>query len=165
MGIGSAWGTREELLHPRGRDGRFITKAKMSLGVVDALQKILDAFRPRTWRNDAQAAQYTRNIAKPGGLAGGTGGPRFKADFDSVQEDLRDGVIDNPSTKKFISMMNNSAIDLPDDLILSRVVSPAAFGLTPETMADPENGLESRIGHLFADRGYSSTNVGTPLQG
>lgn len=165
MGIGEAWGTREELLHPRGPDGRFISKAKMGLGVVDALQKILDAFRPRTFMNDGQSAQYLRNVAKPSRLGGGAGIARFKTDFNSVQEDLRDGVINNPSTKRYVQMMDASAVDLPDDVILSRVVGPEAFGLTKDTMNDPENGIAGHLGNLLADRGYSPMNIGTPLQG
>jgi len=161
-GIGDSWGTREEMLHPRGKNGRFVTKLKTLASIVDAIQKIMGAFRPRTFQSDGQAAQYAHNIAKPSRFGGGTGLPRFKADFDNVQEDLRDGIIDEPSTKRYVAMMDSSAVDLPDDVILSRVVGPDAFGLTPDQMDADTGGIRDLQGSLIADRGYAPTTIGTP---
>lgn len=164
MGLGSSWGTREELLHPRGKDGRFITKGKMAKSIADALTRVLDAFSPRTFQSDQQAAQYLQNRAPQGRpITTAAGKARFVSDFDNVQEDLRDGVIDNPETKKFVDMMDGSAIDLPEGLILTRITSPAAFGLTAQTMEDPENGIYRLQGTLVSERGYQPTTVGTPL--
>ena len=58
MGVGDTWGTREELLHPRDKNGRFRSKWKMAAGVVDAISKALAAFSPRMFSSDAQASQY-----------------------------------------------------------------------------------------------------------
>ncbi len=163
-GIGDAWGTREELLHPRGKNGRFIKKLKTAVGIVDMIQRIMADFSRtlRTFPNDQQAAQYAFNRAKPGRFGGGSDLPRFKADFDNVQEDLRDGVIDDPSTKRYVAMMDASAIELPDSLIVSRVVPASSFGLTPEQMDADEGGIRDWQGSLIADRGYSPTVIGTP---
>lgn len=164
-GIGRVWGTLQELLHPRGKDGRFIRKNKIAPDIAESISKSLDAFRPRTFPSDQAASQFLTNIAKPGRFGGGSEIARFKADFEAVQEDLRDGVINNPSTRKYIAMMDASAINLPDDLIVSRTVSPSAFGLTPQNVDDPDHGIWGQVGNLVADRGYASTNVGHPIPG
>jgi hypothetical protein len=163
-GIGDAWGTADEFLHPRDKHGRFRSKWKMAEGVVEKLTSFLSGFRPRTFQSDQQAAQYTQNLGGKkrfslGELA------RLHADFAPAQEDLRDGDVDDASTKKFTQMMDSHAIELPDDVIVSRVVGPDAFGLTPETMNAEEGGLEDFTGKKIADRGYSPVNLGTPLGG
>jgi hypothetical protein len=61
VGLGDSWGTREELLHPRDKNGRFRSKWKMAAGVVDAITNILAKFNPRTFSSDQQAAQYVFN--------------------------------------------------------------------------------------------------------
>lgn len=164
MGIGDAWGTREELLHPRGKNGRFIKKLAMSPAIVDMVRGILDGFSPRTFPSDGAAGQWAHNRAKPSRFNGGSGVARFTADFDNVQEDLRDGVIDDPSTKKYISMMDASSIELPDDVIVTRVVGPDSFGMTPEQMNAPDGqgGIYDLIGSTMADRGYHAAQLGTP---
>src|SRR4029079_5322471 len=48
MGVGSAWGSREELLHPRDSHGRFRSSWKMAEGVVDKITALLDKFNPKT---------------------------------------------------------------------------------------------------------------------
>jgi len=163
-GIGDAWGTADEFLHPRDKHGRFRSKWKMAEGVVEKLTSFLSGFRPRTFQSDQQAAQYSQNLGGKkrfslGELA------RLHADFAPAQEDLRDGDVDDASTKKFTQMMDSHAIELPDDVIVSRVVGPDAFGLTPETMNAEEGGLEDFTGKKIADRGYSPVNLGTPLGG
>lgn len=162
-GIGDSWGTAQELLHPRDSHGRFRTKWKMSPSVLAAVEKVLQAFRPRTFQSDGQAAQYNFNLAsrKPGRFGGGKGFARLQADYHAANEDLRDGNIDDPSTKKFVDMMDQAAIELPDDAIISRVVGPDAFGLTAEQLPQ----LEEMTGNVIADRGYGAANIGTPLGG
>lgn len=161
-GIGDAWGTREELLHPRDKHGRFRSSWKMPEGVVDKISGFLSSFRPRTFQSDQQASQYTQNLAgkKRFSLAELA---RVHADYNAAQEDLRDGHIDDPSTKKFTDMMDRHAIELPDDVIVSRVLGPDAFGLTPETMNAEEGGIQDFTGKKIADRAYSAVNLGTPL--
>lgn len=163
-GIGDAWGTREELLHPRDKHGRFRSKWKMAEGVVNKITSFLSAFRPRTFQSDQQAAQYTQNLGGKKRFSLGEIA-RLHADFGPAQEDLRDGIIDEPSTKKFVAMMDSHAVDLPDDVIVSRVVGPDAFGLTAQTMNADDNGITDFTGKKIADRGYSATNLGTPLGG
>jgi hypothetical protein len=161
-GIGDSWGTREELLHPRDSHGRFRTKWKMGPAVLAAVLKITENFRPRTFQSDSQATQYTQNLAqrKPGRFTNG-GYERLQADFFNANEDLLDGNPDEPSTKKFVNMMDSEMQDIPDDIIVSQVVPPSAFGLTPDRL--PE--LEEMTGNIIANRGYGAVNMGTPLGG
>lgn len=161
-GIGDSWGTREELLHPRDKNGRFRSKWKMAEGVVSKILAALAAFNPRTFQSDGQASQYLHNKAKPSRFGGGQGYARLSADFDAANDALRAGSMD-ASTQKFVKMMDDSAIDLPDDIIVSRRVGPEAFGLTPETMGLDQGGMEDFTGKLIADRGYTSSNIGTPV--
>lgn len=161
-GIGDSWGTREELLHPRDKNGRFRSKWKMAEGVVSKILAALAAFNPRTFQSDGQASQYLHNKAKPSRFGGGQGYARLSADFDAANDALRAGSMD-ASTQKFVKMMDDSAIDLPEDIIVSRRVGPEAFGLTPETMGLDQGGIEDFTGKLIADRGYTSSNIGTPL--
>lgn len=162
-GIGDSWGTREELLHPRDSHGRFRSKWKMSESVLNAVLKITQSFSPRTFTSDGQATQYTQNLAhsKPGRFHGGRGYARLQADFENANNDLLDGVPDEPSTKKFVEMMDGSMIDAPDSFIASMVVGPDAFGLTPDTLPS----LEELTGNVMANRGYTAVNLGTPLGG
>ena len=158
-GIGDSWGTREELLHPRDKNGRFRSKWKMATSVVDAITGFLSKFNPRTFGSDGQAAQYTFNLANKRPKVDLR---RFSADFSQTNKALQAGQMD-PSTKKYVDMMDRSALELPDDLIMSRVTGPENFGLTAETMHLDEGGIEDFTGRLLSNRAYTSFNVGTPL--
>ena len=157
----SKWGTREEMLHPRGKDGRFRSKWKMATGVVDALMKIIGSLNPRTFPSDAAASQYLSNKAKPGRFGGGSDYGRLASDYHDTNMALRAGQMD-ASTKKFVSMMDNSSIEAPDDMILHRRIGPEGLGLTPESMSLEDGGVEDFTGRLVADRGYTSTGIGMP---
>ena len=167
-GIGDSWGTKEELLHPRGPDGRWIRKAGVPKGLISRILEALASFRPRMFQNQGQANQYLRNVGmrKPARFQGGRGYGRLLSDLGPTNEDLRDGVIDNPSTAKFIKMMDESATELPDDVILTRHVGVEAFGFTPQTAqgtsSDSDPGIRGMSGKLIADRGYSTTVAGEP---
>lgn len=134
----------------------------MAQSVIDAISNLLDKFSPRTFQSDNQAGQFAHNLsmrAKPGRMDM----HRFVADFHDTNSHLRAGEMD-PSTKKFVDMMDATAVDTPNDLILSRVVGPDAFGLDARTMHADQGGLEDFTGKLIADRGYSATSLGTPPQ-
>src|SRR6188474_597302 len=167
-GIGDSWGTKDELLHPRGPDGRWIRKAGIAKSIIARVLDALASFRPRMFQNQSQANQYLRNVAskKPGRFNGGRGYSRLLSDLGPTNEDLRDGVIDNPSTSRFIKMMDDSATELPDDVILSRIVGVDAFGFTPQTAqgtsSDTDPGIRGVSGKLLAERGYSITVIGEP---
>jgi hypothetical protein len=167
-GIGDSWGTREELLHPRGPDGRWIKKAGIPKGLISRILEALASFRPRMFQSQGQANQYARNVGmrKPARFQGGRGYGRLLSDLGPTNEDLRDGVIDNPSTAKFVKMMDESATELPDDVILTRYVGVDAFGFTPQTAqgtsSDTDPGIRGMSGKLIADRGYSTTVIGEP---
>lgn len=161
-GLGGAWGSREEFLHPRDRHGRFRKKWQMAAKVIDAISNFLDGFNPRTFQSDGQSAQYLFNRAKPSRFGGGSAYPRLHADYDEANANLRAGNMDE-STKKFVKMMDDSAINLDSDIILSRTVGPDAFGLTPEQLGLEDGGIEDFTGRLIADRGYSAANIGTPM--
>lgn len=161
-GLGSAWGSREEFLHPRDRHGRFRKTWKMADNVINAISNFLDGFSPRTFQSDGQSAQYLFNRAKPSRFGGGSAYPRLHADYDEANVNLRAGNMDE-STKKFVKMMDDSAIILDSDIIVSQTVGPDAFGLTPEQMNLEDGGIEDFTGRLIADRGYSAANIGTPM--
>jgi hypothetical protein len=161
-GIGGSWGSREELLHPRDSHGRFRKTFKMAENAVNAITNFLDKFQPRTFQSDGQAAQYAFNRAKPSRFGGGQGYPRLHADLDETNEHLRSGDMDE-STKKFVQMMDASAINTTEPLILSRTMNADAFGLTPETLGSEQGGLEDLTGWVIKDPGYSATVIGTPM--
>jgi hypothetical protein len=167
-GIGDSWGTKEELLHPRGPDGRWIRKGGIAKSIIARIMDALANFRPRMFQNQSQANQYLKNVAsrKQSRFQGGRGYGRLLSDLGPTNEDLRDGVIDNPSTSRFVKMMDESATELPDDVILTRHVGVDAFGFTPQTAtgtnSDTDPGIRGLSGKLIADRGYSTTTVGEP---
>jgi hypothetical protein len=135
----------------------------MSPSVLAAVEKVLGAYHPRFFQGDSQATQYTNNLGhkKPGRFGGGKGFARLQADFDNANQDLRDGKIDEPSTKRFVDMMDASMQETPEDLIINHVATADAFGLTSDRL--PE--LEELTGDVIADRGYLATNLGTPAAG
>lgn len=156
-GLGSHWGSREELLHPRDSHGRFRSKWKMAEGVVDKIMSFLDRFDPYTFPDDNAAAEYglarrsqrARRDSKAMGQI-----RRFMRSYGPIQKELREGRVP-PEVRDFDATKE----ELPNDLILSRVVGPEAFGLTPETLAQ----IEEYTGKLVSDRGYQSSNMGTPM--
>jgi hypothetical protein len=167
-GIGDSWGTREELLHPRGPDGRWIRQGGIAKSIIGRIMDALANFRPRMFQSQGQANQYLKNVSskKPNRFQSGRGYGRLLSDLGPTNEDLRDGVIDNPSTSRFIKMMDDSAVELPDDVILTRYVGVDAFGFTPQTAqgtdSNTDPGIRGLSGKLVADRGYSTTTVGEP---
>lgn len=161
-GVGGSWGSREEMLHPRDKHGRFRKTWKMAENAINAITGFLDKFQPRTFQSDGQAAQYVFNRAKPSRFGGGQGYPRLHADLDETNAHLRAGEIDD-STKKFIRMMDDSAITTNEPLILSRTMNADAFGLTPETLGNEQGGLEDLTGWVIKDPGYSTNVIGTPM--
>jgi hypothetical protein len=161
-GLGDSWGTREEMLHPRDKGGRFRTKWKMPESVVNRIQAFLAAFSPRQFQSDNQSAQYLQNKAKPARFSSGAGYHRLHVDYDEANEALRRGDMD-PETRKFVKQMDDSAITTTDDLILTRTVDPEAFGLNAQNVNAEDGGIEDLTGKLIADRGYSAANIGTPM--
>ena len=164
-GIGDSWGTKEELLHPRGPNGRWIHKAGVAKSIIQAVLDFLSSFKPRTFQSRQQSNQYLQNIASRQGVKRMRHTDLIRlGDLGNANADLRDGVIDEPSTQKFVDMMDRSATELPDDVILTRVVGTDAFGFTPETAkgtdADADPGIRGLSGKLVADRGYSLTTIG-----
>ncbi len=164
-GIGDSWGTEQELLHPRGPDGRWIPKAGIAKSIFSAVLDFLRSFRPRSFQNHQQASQYAHNLSLRSGRKRMTTRDHARLfDLPHANEDLRDGVIDNPSTKRFVEMMDRTEIELPDDVVLTRVVGVDAFGFTPETAVGTDSftdpGIRALSGKLAADRGYSLTHLG-----
>lgn len=161
MALGSSWGTREEMLHPRDRRGRFRKKWKMPDGVINKLQAFLERFNPRTFQSDQQASQYLFNRAKPARFPG-DGRQRLHMDWDEANDHIRAGDVD-PSTQRFIQMMEGASVPMQEQLILHRTVGPEAFGLTPDQLGLEDGGLQDFTGRLIADRAYSATNIGSPM--
>jgi hypothetical protein len=162
-GIGDSWGTADEIAHPRDSHGRWRSKWKLDPAAFKAVIAALGPFSPRTFQSDGQATQYTQNLAhsNPGRFQGGKGYARLITDFHNANNDLLDGNADEPSTKKYVEMMDQSMIDTPEDMIVSAVVGPDAFGLTPERLSEIENLTNT----VIANRGYQAGNLGTPQGG
>lgn len=159
-GIGSAWGSREEMLHPRDRHGRFRKKWKMAAGVVDALSSFLDRFQPHSFQSDQQASQYAFNRRKAPWSTPEL--QRLHMDWDEANGALQAGKTD-PTTKRFTEMMDRNMVETTDDLIVSQTVPVESFGLSPQQAAMEDGGLEDLIGLEIADAGYSATNLGSEL--
>jgi hypothetical protein len=160
VGIGDSWGTREEFLHPRDSHGRFRKSWKMADNVISRISDFLNKFNPQIFGNDGQAGQFAFNLGQksPTKFAGGEDLHRLRLDFDHSNHALRLGQAD-PSTDKFVKMMEREKIAAPNDMILSRVMTPEAFGLH----ADTGDQIQELTGKLVADRGYGAARIGSPL--
>lgn len=150
------WGTREEFLHPRDSHGRFRKSWKMAASVIEKISDALARFNPKTFPDQDQANNYVRSLAQSDRFRTNRGAfmDRFLKGFSKVNADLRAGKTDNPD----VAAMDKAMRPLPEDLILSRVVGPEAFGLDASSVHQ----IEEYTGKLVADKGYSSTNIGTP---
>jgi hypothetical protein len=128
----------------------------MSAAAVKNILGILSSFQPRTFESDDHASNYLRGISQSRRPKYGANAiDKLVRNFAEINGKLRKGDSSGPDIKAIDAEME----PLPDNLILSRVVGPEAFGLTPENISQ----LEEYTGKLVADRGYSSTNIGTPL--
>ena len=129
----------------------------MAAGVVEKLLKTLSSFNPRTFASDQEAGNYVHGLARSNRHLTNRGPAieRFLKGYSSVNADLRAG---KPNADA--AAIDKGMSPLPDDLILSRVVGPEAFGLNPQNIGQ----VEELTGKLISDKGYSSTSVGTPLQ-
>jgi hypothetical protein len=156
MGVGDSWGTKEQLLHPRDSHGRFRNTWKMAANVVEKLLATLASFNPKTFASDEEAANYVQSQARSNRFLTnrGTAIDRFLKGYSTVNADLRAGRPNKDATE-----IDKGFSPLKEDLILSRVVGPEAFGLNPQNTGQ----VEELTGKLISDKGYSSTNVGTPM--
>ena len=161
--LNDAWGAEEELLHPRGKNGRWIDKA--GVGMLTAVAKrILELLRRidyRSFQSDQQASQYLFNNHRDWPELDRH---RLMRDLGDTNAHLRAGEMDE-STKKFVDMMDRQLQPSKDDLILHRTVGPEAFGISPEMMDAEDGGVWDLAGKAFADKGYSATRLGTPGTG
>lgn len=156
MGVGDSWGTKEQLLHPRDSHGRFRNTWKMAANVVEKLLATLASFNPKTFTSDEEAANYVQSQARSNRFLTNRGAAidRFLKGYSTVNADLRAGRPNKDATE-----IDKGFNPLKEDLILSRVVGPEAFGLNPQNTGQ----VEELTGKLVSDKGYSSTNVGTPM--
>jgi hypothetical protein len=157
----SAW---NPLDHPRDRLGRFRDKWSLSPAAKRMFQNIMRRFRPAEFRSENHMSAYFRPKAQTRARrwsreqqasldyymspTSSEGMPGW-ADVNST---LRANSTDMPQIRHMDSMF----APLEDDMILSRVVGPDAFGLTPEQMP----GVEEWTGKLISDKAYISTNYG-----
>jgi hypothetical protein len=155
MGAGSAWGSREEFLHPRDSHGRFRNTWRMPQGAADAIAKFLDSFNPKTFGSDSEAQNWVHNESRKNRLNTNAGSAidNFVKGFSNVNANLRAGKADPQAAQ-----MLKGAAPLPNDLILSKTVDPTAFGLEPGNIAN----VEELTGKLIHDPGFTSANIGTP---
>jgi hypothetical protein len=154
------WGPRQEQLHPRGFHGRWTRK----FNIPELLPRVLAAmertFHPRPFQSDGQASQYLFNRAKPGRFGNGTHYRRLHTDWDEANAGLQSGVI-TPSTQRYIDMMDENAVELDRDVILTQVFTPDALGFTPQQMAEAHGDFDGLLGAVVADKGYSAAHIGT----
>lgn len=154
MGIGEAWGSEQELQHPRDTHGRFRASWKMAESVITKILAALASFNPRTFNNDQEAQTYVHGRARGNRFLTNRGPEieRFLRGYSKANEDLRAG-----KPNKDAEAIKKGFSPLPDDLILSRIVSPQAFGVGDISQ------MEELTGKLIHDKGFSSTNIGTPM--
>ena len=155
--LGHIWGTLQELLHPRGYHGRWINKPHP---VAEKLDRILSDFNNRDFPSDAAAATYVHDMSRSNRFLTNASAEvdKFVGGYSTVQQGLRSGQLTEAEARTR-DAMDKAFEPLRDDLILSRVLGPEAFGLTPETLPH----IQDLEGSVISDKGYSSTNIGTPL--
>ena len=161
--LGDSWGAEEELLHPRGPNGRFINKA--GVGMITAIAKriaqLLARIDYREFGSDGQASQYLFNDYKDWPEADKR---RLLADLHDTNVQLQAGRMD-PSTKKFVDMMDAQLQPADSDLILHRTMGPEAFGIDPAMMDAEDGGVWDLPGKVVSSKGYTPSRIGTPGTG
>ena len=157
------WGPRQEQLHPRGFHGRWIRKFNVPSLLPRVLAAMDRTFHPRTFHSDGQGGQYLHNKANPTRFKNGTDYRRMMVDWDEANAHLQMSDID-PSTQRYIDMMEENKVTLEDDLILTQVFTPEALGFTPQQMAEEHGDFDGLLGAVVADKGYSATHIGTSPQ-
>ena len=143
--------------HPRDSKGRFRTKWGVPKGAKDAIEKMLQGFESKDFPDDKAAAAHLRAMRKKA---------RSKKQQDAldyfltpegnvdIQSTLRAGGRDTPQIAAIRSMFE----PLQEDLLVTRVMGPDAFGLPPERIGE----VEEWTGKRADDLGFMPTNVGTP---
>lgn len=148
----------EPQLHPRDSHGRFRDKWGLPPAIKNAIEGILKRFSPATFRNDAHAQSFAEMESKKQHHD-----PLQQASLDyfmtakgaaDIQSTLRAGRDDTPH----IRGIDQSMKPLTSDIMVTRIVGPDAFGLTPETIG----AVEEWTGKLGQDHGFSPAIIGTP---
>ncbi len=155
---GGAYAAFRPELHPRDSHGRFRDKWGLPAAAKKLIDGIVNAFKPMTGSSDqdleaklgVHAGKSKRTPKQKAAL------DRFTSNgFAPVQADLR-AKKPNADATEMQSMLE----PLPEDMLLTRVVGPEAFGLNPQRIGE----VEEWTGKLVADKGFAPTNVGTPFQ-
>lgn len=155
---GGAYAAFRPELHPRDSHGRFRDKWGLPAAAKKLVDGIVNAFKPMMGSSDedlqakvdAHAAKRKRSPKQKAAL------DRFTSNgFAPVQADLR-AKKSNADAAEMQSMLE----PLPEDMLLTRVVGPEAFGLNAQRIGE----VEEWTGKLVADKGFAPTNVGTPFQ-
>jgi hypothetical protein len=126
----------------------------MAEGVVNKIMALLDKFSPKTFNDDEGAQNYVHGISRGRGRTYKPGIDSFLRNFGNVNKKLEAGDTSDPSVKLVDSEMR----PIPDDLILTRTMTPESFGLNAQNIAQ----IEELTGKLVNSKGYTSTNIGTP---
>ncbi len=155
---GGAYAAFRPELHPRDSHGRFRDKWGLPAAAKKLVDGIVSTFKPMTGSSDqdleaklgVHAGKSKRTPKQKAAL------DRFTSNgFAPVQADLR-AKKPNADAAEMQSMLE----PLPEDMLLTRVVGPEAFGLPPQRIGE----VEEWTGKLVADKGFAPTNVGTPFQ-
>lgn len=146
-------------LHPRDSHGRFRDTWGLPPLAKKIIDRILKTFHPLTARDDEHFQEYAdrqaAKVKKTPEEAASLEYMTTRAGWADIQSTLRAGKDDLPHVRNFDAIKK----PLEDDLILTRVTGPDAFGLPPERIGE----VEEWTGKLVSDKGYASTNMGTPL--
>lgn len=158
MGVGDAWGTEQELQHPRDSRGRFRSTWKMAAGVVDKILSALSQFNPKLFASDQEAQNYVKGQASRDRFLSNRKPAidRFLRGFSDVNRKLEAGDTSSPD----VAVIDKAMTPIPEDLVLTRKMTPESFGLNAQNIGQ----IEELTGKLVASKGYTSAGIGTPYQ-
>lgn len=147
-------------LHPRDSKGRFRDKWGLTPAAVKYVEQLLARFNPPPFRSNEHAASHLKRRKKPRSKKQQEALDYFlsREGNEDIQSSLRAGMDPGkpvgPTAQ--VRELDQMMAPLEDDLILSRVIGPDAFGLPPENIA----GVEEWSGQRIMDLGYSPMNLG-----
>jgi 8-oxo-dGTP pyrophosphatase MutT (NUDIX family) len=165
MVLGSQLAQWKPNLHPRDSHGRFRDTWKIPEGAARAIESLLRRFDNVDFTSNGHAAYYLDRTAKRGGVYDDKQKKALEYFLSPegntrIQRELRSGK-NAEGLKGYppeIATLRGMMRPLEEDLLLTRVVGPDAFGLPPERIHE----VEEWTGKQFDDLGFSPYNIGTP---
>ncbi len=170
----SVW---NELLHPRGPDGRFIKKWGMGLKAAKRIFDVLRGAKPREFRDNKEAATWAK--AEHASMPDGNWSTdKYIREFSVADANLSAGNDKGPQASSFIQMMDSKKKPLDQDAIITVPMTPEMLGLGPDFLTPkphPEvaqpgeqpptfSDVENLTGQVLHKGGYAEGGVGDILQ-